>query len=85
MSIPTLFAYVDPLSGAIILQLLLAGIVGGLMYFRRMLGKVVGVFTGAAKPVGAAGSVAARLDAAPDAPAAPSQPVACAVDNRDNA
>lgn len=68
MTWPTLFAYIDPASGAIILQLILAGVFGSMLYFRRMLGKVVGLVTGRGKAVEAAAG-GAGLEATPEATA----------------
>lgn len=39
-----LLAYVDPASGSILLQLLLGAAVGVFVFFRRNLGRLVGLF-----------------------------------------
>lgn len=41
--------YVDPGSGVIILQMLAAGVLGAVVFFRNAIGRVFGVFTGKGK------------------------------------
>ncbi len=42
MTLLTLFAYIDPMSGAILLQVIIAGFVGCVAFFRRSIGRVFG-------------------------------------------
>ena len=42
--LPSSFAYIDPASGSLILQMILAGIVGGLAFFRRAIFGFLGFF-----------------------------------------
>lgn len=37
---PIIFAYIDPGTGSILLQYLIAGLIGGAFYFRRFIGKI---------------------------------------------
>jgi hypothetical protein len=39
---PTIFAYIDPGSGALVWQALVAAFVGAAYYFRHFLGKITG-------------------------------------------
>jgi hypothetical protein len=41
-AVPTLFAYIDPGSGALVWQALVAAFVGAAYYFRHFLGKLTG-------------------------------------------
>ena len=41
-----LLGYIDPGSGQVILQLVIAGIVGALVFFRNIWWKFLGIFTG---------------------------------------
>ena len=41
MHLPGLLAYVDPVSGTIILQLIIAGAVGTVAFFRRSIGRAL--------------------------------------------
>ncbi len=51
--LPTL-AYIDPMSGAIVLQLIIAGIAGAAAYFRRSIWACVRLLCGKAKSADAA-------------------------------
>ena len=37
---PLIFAYIDPGTGSILLQYLIAGLIGGAFYFRRFIAKI---------------------------------------------
>ena len=39
--LPTLLAYIDPVSGAILLQVIVAGIVGCVAFFRRSIWRIL--------------------------------------------
>ena len=41
-----LLGYIDPGSGQVILQLVIAGVVGALVFFRNVWWKLLGIFTG---------------------------------------
>jgi hypothetical protein len=41
-----LLAYIDPVSGSIIVQALIAGLVGAVAFFRRSIGRVIRKLTG---------------------------------------
>ena len=42
--------YIDPGSGYVVLQVLAAGALGAVVYFRKMLWKVTSIFTGKGRP-----------------------------------
>ena len=42
MTVPTFIAYIDPMSGAILLQVIVAGLVGAVAFFRRSIWQVLG-------------------------------------------
>jgi len=44
-----LFAYIDPVSGFIVIQAIVAGAIGAAVYFRRMIGRGVRLLLGRAK------------------------------------
>lgn len=46
MSKHLLLAYIDPVSGSIVLQALIAGLVGAVAFFRRSIGRVIRKLTG---------------------------------------
>lgn len=53
----TLFAYIDPTSGMITVQLIAASLAGGIVYFRGLIAKAIRRVTGSkdkAEPVDAA-------------------------------
>ena len=39
-------AYVDPVSGYVFLQILVAGLLGGVAFFRKWIWKTIGLITG---------------------------------------
>ena len=39
MLIPTSLAYIDPMSGSILIQLIVAGLLGTAVFFRRWIGR----------------------------------------------
>lgn len=41
-----LFGYIDPMSGSIVLQVIIAGVIGGLAFFRRSWLRLLAVVTG---------------------------------------
>jgi len=41
MSLPLLFSYIDPVSGSILVQVIIAAIIGSIAFFRRSLGGFV--------------------------------------------
>ena len=41
MSVPFVFSYIDPVSGAILLQVVVAGVLGCIAFFRRSIWRVV--------------------------------------------
>ena len=41
MTLPILLSYIDPLSGSVLLQLVLAGLVGSVAFFRRSIAGVL--------------------------------------------
>ncbi len=49
MCISPFLCYIDPGSGMIVLQLIMAAAVGTLVFFRKMIYKAVGVITGRGK------------------------------------
>ena len=73
-----------PLQGAIVLQMVLAGAIGGLLYFRSFLAKLASVFMGRAKVAQVAGT-ATPVSAGSAASAAPGDSAAGSVDERHGA
>ncbi len=41
MLLPISFAYIDPMSGAILLQVIIAGIIGTAAFFRRSIWRII--------------------------------------------
>lgn len=40
MSLPVLFSYIDPMSGTILLQLVIGALIGGVAFFHRSIRRV---------------------------------------------
>jgi hypothetical protein len=75
-----MFAYIDPASGAIILQMILAGTIGGLLYFRRFIARLASVITG--RRVAQVAGTTSRMVAASEEAAVPSNSTTCPPDER---
>jgi hypothetical protein len=49
-TMPALFGYIDPMSGMILLQLILGGALGAIAFFRRTIGRFLGALIGWKRP-----------------------------------